>query len=38
MIVSIMDDSPGCLINESPAGVEKHVTVTRRDALMLFLK
>lgn len=39
MIVSIMDDSPGCLINESLIGVEQHVTVrARRDALMLFLK
>lgn len=39
MIVSIMDDSPGCLINESLIGVEQHVTVrARRDAVTLFLK
>lgn len=39
MIVSIMDDSPGCLINESLIGVEQHATVRARCvALMLFLK
>lgn len=39
MIVSIMDDSPGCLINESLISVEQHVTVrARRDAVTLFLK
>lgn len=35
MIVSIMDDSPGCLINESLVGVEKHVTVSQSSALFL---